>query len=344
MAEKSKGKRRPTQADVAKLAGVSQTTVSNVLNKTQNIAIPEQTRQRTLEAMETLGYVPHQAARSLRTRKTYTIASVIPDITNPFYPAFQRGIQRVAQGQDYDLITYDTDGSAGNEERCLRSLREGRVDGAIVVLFHLGNEDLRPILEHDIPIVALIAGKQEVEDLLLDTLYIDNVAAAQTAVSYLIDQGHTRIGMIAGVEETPPRLSRILGYQQALADHHLPLDEILIRGGDFTEEGGYAGMRELLKLSPLPTAVFAANDLMAIGAMIAIREAGMNIPADIAIVGFDDIPAATLVNPQVTTITQFQDRIGKRAAELLFERINGTAPEVGRSIEMSYELIIRESA
>lgn len=344
MAKEAKPRKRPTQADVAKLAEVSQTTVSHVLNNTPNIAIPEETRQRILEAMDDLGYVPDRMARSLRTRKTYTIASIIPDITNPFYPAFQRGIQDVAEHHDYDLIMYNTDGSAANERRCLRSLKQGSVDGAIAVFFHLGDEALQPLLERNIPIVTLVAGKQDVGDLPLDTLYIDNTAAAQMAVSYLIDRGHTRIGMIAGVEATPPRRSRILGYRRALAEHHLPLDEILIQGCDFTEQGGCEGMQELLKLSPRPTAVFAANDLMAIGAMIAIREAGLRVPQDVAVVGFDDIPAAKLVNPPLTTITQFQEQLGKRAAEMLFERINGTAPENGCSVEMPFKLIIRESA
>ena len=335
---------RPTQSDVARLAGVSQATVSHVLNDTPNMAIPQSTRQRILDAIDELGYVPDRTARSLRTRKTYTIASVIPDITNPFYPAFQRGIQGVTRQNNYDLFAYDTDGELANEQRILDSLMQGQVDGAIVVLFHLGYESLAPLLRRKIPIVALVAGKWESGDLPLDSLYIDNTAAAHKAVSYLIEKGHTRIGMLAGVEETPPRRSRILGYQQALADHGLSLVETLIRGSDFTEEGGREAMRELLKVLPLPTAIFAANDLMGIGAMMAIREAGLSAPEDIAVVGFDDIPAASLVNPSLTTVTQFQHQIGKLAAEMVFERILGSAPEEGRSIEMPFELIVRDSA
>ena len=335
-------RKRPTQADVARLAGVSQTTVSHVVNKTE-IKIPEETRQRILNAMDELDYVPNHLARSLRSRKTFAIASIIPDINNPFYPPFQRGIQDIADSHNYDLMMYNTDSSASNEQRYLRSLEQGRVDGGIVVLFHHGCEALKPLLDKNIPIVAIVAGKQDVGDLPIDTLYINNSAAAMNAVSYLIELGHTRIGMIAGIEETPPRRSRISGYQKALADHHLPLDEILIQGGDFTEKGGYQGMIELLKCSPLPSAVFAANDLMAIGAMTAIREADLHTPQDIAVVGFDDIPAAELVNPPLTTITQYQEQIGMRAAEMLIERINGTAPVIGRSVEMPFELIIRQS-
>ena len=150
--------------------------------------------------------------------------------------------------------------------------------------------------------------------------------------------------MIAGSAGTPPRLSRIRGYQLALSSHHLPHDETIIQGGEFTEQGGYEGMKRLLSASPRPTAVFASNDLMAIGAMTAIRESGLSIPQDIAVVGFDDIPAARLISPPLTTINQFKQQLGRRAAELLFERLTGAVAGEGRSIEMPFELIIRQSA
>jgi LacI family transcriptional regulator len=181
-------------------------------------------------------------------------------------------------------------------------------------------------------------------DLPLDTIYIDNSAAAYKAVCYLADQGHTRIGMIAGSAKTPPTLGRIQGYQAALASHHLPLDETIIQGEEFTERGGYESMKQILSMSSRVTAVFAANDLIAIGAMAAIREARLSIPADIAVIGIDDIPAAALISPSLTTITQFKHQLGRRAAELLFERLNGTVTGVGRTVEMPFELIIRESA
>jgi LacI family transcriptional regulator len=178
----------------------------------------------------------------------------------------------------------------------------------------------------------------------IDMLIVDNASAARAAVGYLIDRGHTRIGMVAGIVGTPPREGRVEGYRQALADHHIPLDEILIRAGDFTEAGGYEGMQELLKLSPRPTVVFAANDLMAMGALVALREAGIRVPDQMAIVGFDDIPAARLVHPPLTTVAQFPERLGKRAAEMLFERLGGTAPREGRRDIRECELIIRETA
>jgi len=343
VSEKDRSARQPTQADVARLAGVSQTAVSHVLNEKDD-GIPAETRQRILQAIEQLSYVPNLSARSLRTRKTYTIASVIPDITNPFYPTFQRGIQDVARSHEYDLILYNTDGLADIEARCLRSLVQGRVDGVVVVLFNLGLDALEPLLNRGIAVVALVAAGTEPVLPLLDTIYVDNVRAAETATNFLISRGHTHIGMIAGVKDTPPRQRRIEGYRRALNEHHLPLDEFLIRGADFTEQGGYEAMQALLQVSPRPTAVFAANDLMAIGAFMATREAGLNVPNDVAVVGFDDIPAASMVNPPLTTIAHFQRSMGEKAAQLLFDRLNNRVPETGRSVEMPYKLIVRGSA
>lgn len=336
-------KRSPTQADVAKLAGVSRPMVSYVLNNPRSVSVAEDTRRRILDAIEQLGYMPDRVAQSLRTRKTRTIAGIIPDITNPFYPAFQRGIQDIARRFHYSVITYNTDGTPEEEKLCLEWLQQGLVDGMIASLFHHDLEAMRPLVDRGIAVVRMTVAPAAVEDLPIDCLYVDNLAAARTAVNYLIEKGHTRIAMIAG-QFSPVREHRVQGYRAALAEHHIPLDEILVRGADFTEKGGYTAMCELLRSSPLPTAVFAANDLLAIGAMSAIREAGLRIPEDIAIIGLDDIPAARLVHPALTTINQFAERLGQRAAEMLFERLDGSVTEGLRDEEMPYELIQRESA
>jgi LacI family transcriptional regulator len=296
-----------------------------------------------LDAIDQLGYVPNRFAQSLRTKKTKMIASIIPDITNPFYPAFQRGIQSVTNQKNYDLIIYDTDEKEENEKRSLKSLEQANVDGAIVSLFHHGIDDLKPLIDQGIPVVYWRGGPVE-NDLVIDLIFVDNVAMAKTAVSYLIEKGHRRIGMIAGLENTPPRQDRIRGFREALRDHNLALEETLIQDGDFTETGGYQGMKKLLRLDPRPTAVFASNDLMALGAMLAMREENLRIPEDIALIGLDDIPAAKLVHPTLTTMTQMQEDIGRLAAEMIFERIEGTAPDKSRLVEMPYKLIARESA
>ncbi len=346
MTKKSRTRKRPTQADVAQLAGVSQAMVSYVLNGNPNISIPQETRQQILDAIKELGYVPNTVARSLRTNKTDTIICVVPDITNPFHTVFAKGVQDVAEQENHDLILYNTNRLAAKEHKALRMIRQGRVDGVIMTALHLTAEDFLPLMKINIPIVVQGPNVMplNVEGFPLDSLHVNDVAAARAAVSHLVRQGHIRIGMIAGQESTPPRHDRELGYRQTLAEYRLPIDEALIQGGDFKEEGGYQGMRRLLGLSPRPTAVFAASDLMAIGALMAIKEAGLKAPGDMAIVGFDDIPAAKLISPALTTIAQPLDKLGRRAAEMLFERLNNTAPEEGRRQELPYKLVIRDSA
>ncbi len=337
-------KRRPTQSDVARIAAVSQVVVSAVLNPASRISVSADTRQRVMAAVDQLGYVPHPAARSLRTQRTMTIAGVIPDISNPFYPAFQRGIQDVAEGHGYDLLIANTDGVPEKERKAVRMLAQGRVDGIVLSPLHLTPDDLQPAIDAGVALVVFGA-LHDLPDIPVDRLTVDNERAAYTAVSHLIDRGHTRIAMIAGEADTPPRLERVRGYRRALADRAIPHDEILIRGGDFTQAGGYQTMRELLRvrLEPRPTAVFAANDLMAMGALGALHEAALRVPRDMAIVGFDDIPAAELVSPPLTTVAQFPNRLGRRAAEVLFERLAGTVSGAGRSEEMPFALIVRAS-
>ncbi len=334
-------KKRPTQADVARRAEVSQAMVSYVINNNA-VSIPDETRQRIRRAMDELGYVPNVTARRLRSSKTYTIAGIIPDITNPFYPAFQRGIQQVADAHHYDLITYNSYAHAEKERHFCDSLLQGRADGLIAVLFHVNARDLAPLLERGIPVIRLEATYKVPGKLPLDNLYTDNFAASHTAVTYLIKAGHRRIGMLAGLDG--PSRKRVEGYWQALTQHQITPDENWIETAEFDETGGYAGMQTLMQRAPELTAIFASNDLMAIGAMQAIREAGQRVPEDVAVVGFDDIPAARLISPSLTTICQHQEQIGKRAAHMLFERLDGNAPSTGRTEAMPFELVIRQSA
>lgn len=336
-------RRRPTQADVAELASVSQAMVSYVINNTPSVSIPEETRTRVLDAVRTLGYVPQSTARSLRTRKTSTVAGILPDITNPFYPAFERGIQDVAEIHGYDLITCNTDGIEEKELKYLRLAERGRVDGFVAVLFHVSAVHLRSLLERGVAIVRLEPARKEVGPLSLDNIYVHNAAAAQMATSYLIERGHRTIAMLGG--QNGPQHRRVLGYCQALVAHGLPINEALIQGdGFFKEDNGYHAMRYVLGRMPRPTAVFAANDLIAMGALAALRDTGLRVPDDIAVVGFDDIPAAKLVSPPLTTISQFPEQLGRRAAEMLFERLEGTVTGGGRCELMPHELIVRESA
>ena len=343
MTKKVSHTKKPTQADVAKLAGVSRAAVSYVLNNKYPISIPEPTRQRILEAIEELGYVPDRNAQSLRTGRTYTIASIIPDITNPYYPLLERKIQDVAKQHGYVHITYNTDGIAEEEHRCLQAVQQSRVDGIFGSFFHVGPEDLRPLIEKNIAVVSLVAAREAAPDFPLDMLYVDNVAAAYMAVTFLVERGHTRIGMIGGLDVAVGQ-KRLEGYIKALTQHGIPIAQEMVRHGDFTEEGGYREMCVLLQASPRPTAVFTANDLMALGALFAIKESGLRVPDDVAIVGFDDIPTSRLVSPPLTTIRKPQNLIGQRAVEMILERLDNTVAPKGRCEEIPFELIIRQSA
>jgi len=334
-------KKRPTQSDVAERAGVSQAMVSYVINNNTAVTIPDETRQRILSAMQELGYILNVTARRLRSSKTYTVAGVIPDITNPFYPAFERGIQDTVNQFGYDLIIYNTDGAADRERKCLDSLLQGRVDGIVGVFFHMRAGDLIPLIEQQIPVVRLEAMPKTSGHLPLDNIYIDNVAASRSAVEFLIGKGHQRIALLTS-HEGPARF-REMGYRAALEAYHIAFDPLLLSYGAYSEDGGYAAMHALLQQAAPLTAVFAANDLMAMGAMVAIREAGLSVPRDVAVMGFDDIPTAKLVYPALTTIAQFQRQLGQRAAEMLMGRLNGTVPEPGRSVEMPYRIVERES-
>lgn len=336
--------RRPTQSDVARLAEVSQPVVSYVLSGDPDAPVAAETRRRVLDAIERLGYVPDRRARGLRQQRTYTIAGVIPDITNPFYPAFERGVQDVADRHGYDLITYNTDGIREKELKAVRSIRESRVDGVIITPFHLSIEEVEQVAQDGIAVCINGQPGWDPTPFGMDQVYNDGVAAAATAVNWLLERGHTRIGMIAGEEGTYPREARVRGYLQALADHDLPTDPILVRSVDFTVEGGLAAAKELLALSPRPSAIFAANDLMAMGALMHIRTLGLRVPEDIAIVGFDDIPAAAIVHPPLTTIAQYPELLGSRAAELVIERLDSNSGLPGRREETPFDLVIRESA
>lgn len=340
-------RKRPTQVDVARVAGVSQAVVSYVLNDVKTVAILPETRERVKAAIRELGYVPNTAARSLRSRKTYTIAVVIPDITNPWYPEFIRGIQDVASARSYDVLVANTDGDARIERAAIDAVRRNNADGLIITPFYLDVSDMIPLLEEGTPVTFLheVGPVEDAHALLpIDSVSVNGEEAARAVVSYLIERGHTRIGVISGRVGTPPRENRLRGYRRALADHGIPLDDALIRGGDFTEAGGHEAMHELLHLASRPTAVFAANDLMAMGALLACREAGACVPDDVAIVGFDNIPSSRLVDPPLTTLDQHAREAGHRVAEVLLSRLDGSYTGPIRRETIGFHLVRRASA
>ncbi len=337
-------KKRPTQIDVARRAGVSQTVVSMVLNDNAQIAISPDTRQRVLTAIDDLRYVPNGSARSLRTQKSLLIASLIPDIANPFYPAFERGIQDVADMHGYDLTAYNTDELREKELRTIRSGLRARVDGIIATPFQVGPDDFAPLLDSGVPVVIFGELKVDVPQLPIDYIFVDDLTATHELLAYLLATGLTPLAMIHSASASIRRDGRVQAYQTAAETGKLGHEAIVALGADHTEAGGHGAMQQLLAGSPRPRAVFATNDMMAIGAMMAIRDAGLQVPQDVAVAGFDDITVARLLNPPLTTVAQFPERLGRRAAEMLFERLDGSVTGEGRRVQMPYQLMVRTSA
>ena len=339
---------RPTQADVARIAGVSQTAVSYILNGKLQTTISDATRRRVLDVIDEIGYVPDLTARSLRSRRTMTIGAIIPDITNPFFPEFVRGIQDVAQTGSYDVITYNTDGQRMLELNAVDAARRGRVDGLIMSTYQLTPADLAPTVAQAIPMVIL----GEPDDLPLpaeapfDRVYVPGDDGAHAVTAHLIGRGHRRIATIVGSRNLANGEQRVAGYRRALAEHGIAVDEVLIRWGDWSESSGYARMKELLALpgADRPTAIFAANDLMAVGAILAGKAAGLRIPEDVAIAGYDNVALAHLVMPPLTTLDQHPRQIGNAAARLLLERLTGDFDGASRTHRAAFDLVIRESA
>ena len=337
---------RPTQADVARAAGVSQTAVSYILNGKASTTISDATRRRVLAVIDELGYVPDLTARSLRSRRTMTIGAIIPDITNPFFPEFVRGVQDVAQTATYDVITSNTDGERDRERNAVDAARRGRVDGLILSTYQLTPEDLAPTVAQAIPMVIL----GEPDDLPLpagaacDRVYVPGDEGAFAVTSYLAGRGYRRIAAIVGSRHLANGERRVDGYRRALVEHGLPFDAALLRWGDWSELSGYAAMNDLLMVEPRPTAVFAANDLMAVGAMLAAKAAGLRIPEDIAIAGYDNVALAHLVMPPLTTLDQHPRQIGNAAARLLLDRLTGGYDGATRTHRAAFDLVVRDSA
>ena len=337
---------RPTQSDVARAAGVSQTAVSYILNGKTSTTISEATRQRVLNVIDEMGYVPDLTARSLRSRRTMTVGAIIPDITNPFFTEFVRGIQDVAQTATYDVITSNTDGQRARELNAVNAARRGRVDGLILATYQLTPDDLGPTVAQAVPMV--IVGEPDdlplPADAAFDRVYVPGDEGAFAVTSHLVAQGHRRIATIVGSQHLANGERRVAGYRRALAEHGLPFEEALLRWGDWSESSGYAGMNDLLSDGPRPTAVFAANDLMAVGAMLAAKVAGLRIPEDIAIAGYDNVALAHLVMPPLTTLDQHPRQIGNAAARLLLDRLTGAWDGAVRTHRAAFDLVVRESA
>lgn len=329
-----------TQKDVATKAGVSQATVSNALNPSSALNIPSQTIERIKKVAQELNYKPNRFAKALRTNRTQTLACIIPDITNPFYPALVKGVQRACEAADYDVVTLNTDGSKNRELHYIELAKQGRYDGLVGVFFNLSSSHFEELAELNIPVVRLESSARAQAQQFFDSLYVDDDSAFEEITQLLIDKGHTDICMISG--KGGPQHLRVSGYKKALADAGIKpfvqLEE------EFNENGGEMALQKLLSKRHAPSAIVAANDLMAIGCMRVIKKLGLSIPDQIAVTGFDNIPAAELVTPALTTIDRFQEDSAVKATKLIIGRLNKQVIGHGQTIKQPYRIIRRNSA
>ncbi len=331
--------RRPTQRDIAIATGMSQTAVSLALNDVESSTVSREARARILRAAEKMGYVPNRMARNLQSTRTHTLACVVPDLTNPAYPALIRGFQSAAEAAGYDTMIFDTDGTLEREKRALHWLAQGHVDGVMAVFFHVNEAAVLKAVRTGMPVVQMESQTYRPSKI-IDKVYINNAAAVQAMTQLLLGKGHQRIVMLSC--HKGPGAERERGFREAMRGAGFPAR--IIEAEDFTQAAGERAITTALAAGSQFSAVLAANDLLAIGAMAALRVSGKRIPEDVALAGFDDIPAAQLLHPALTTVRRDEQDIGRFVAELLVARLGGSDSDLpGRGFEMTYQLITRES-
>lgn len=329
-----------TLKEVAKFAGVSITTVSRVMNDASKVN-PD-TLQRVQRAMRKLGYQPNRVAQRLRTTKGQSkmLGLIIPDIQNQFYSNIVRGIEDVAYDKNYAVILCNSDENPNKERFYLDVLQSESVDGVILPPIHQHGKVVEGLIESGVPVVCV--DRKLVRER-VDTVVINNEKGGYMAVEHLIALGHKRIAILSSSPQFSSFEERQRGYEQALRDNGLEADEKLIKEGDpRSSENARKLTKELLELENPPTAIFATNNLMTLGLLEAVNEAKLRIPNDISAIGFDDMPWAKAVMPPLTVIRQPGYEMGRRAAELMFQRIADPLREKVQII-MEPSIIMRES-
>jgi LacI family transcriptional regulator len=327
-----------TIKEVANLAGVSVATVSHVINDTRFVS--EAVRKQVYQAMNELGYRPNTLARSLRRGQTQTLGLILPDSANPFFAEVGRSIERVAFESGYNVILGNTENDFEKESLYLDVLINKQVDGIIFVASGERSDSLRQLMELALPAVVM---DREFPGLEMDVVLSDNHQGGYLATQHLLSLGHRQIGCIAGVSRITPSALRVAGYQQALQEGGVAVDPTLMMNGDFHPESGFRLAGELLARPNPPTAIFACNDLMAMGVLRAAAECGRRVPDDLAVVGYDDIELASFTNPPLTTIRQPKLEMGAATLQFLLSRIKEKRTNPQRTL-LPVSLVVRGSS
>jgi len=324
--------------DVAQAAKVSPATVSRVLNGTG--AVSTERAERVRAAAQKLGYTPSSAARALRQQRTRVWAAIIADIENPFFTAMVRGMEDVARDEGHRLVLCNSDEDPEKEASYLDIAVAEQMAGVVIAVASARDSRLDVLLERGIPVVAVDRRPHRHEDD-VDSVVVDNELGARQATEHLIARGAKRIACVTGPTRASTASERLAGYKSALRAHGRSADADLVRRADFKEDGGYAATRTLLGGRKQPDALFVANNLMTLGALRAINEAGRRIPDDLLLVGFDDAPWTTLVHPQLTVVAQPTHEIGHQAGRLL---ATASADLPARHVVLAPTLLVRGSA
>lgn len=326
-----------TIKDVAKRAGVSVATVSRVLNKSGPVS-PE-AAERIHEAANALHYVPHGGARSLITSKTSTIGVLLPDLYGGFFSEMIRGIDQTAQHHGYHLLLSGSHNRKAEMEAAMRAMR-GRTDGVIAMSPHFDAATLVENLPPSLPVILLSC---EARDEDYQVIAIDNLGGAEAMVRHLVKLGHRRIAMVMGEKGHFDTAERLQGYRHALVEAGITPDERYEAQGDFSEASGHRAVQELLALPDRPTAIFCANDSMAIGGLAAVHDAGLRVPEDMTVVGFDDIPLAHYMSPPLSSVHVPVFEMGERAVTRLIAALKGEPVSERRHERLPTRLVVRSS-
>jgi len=326
-----------TIRDVAKLAGVAPITASRVISNTGYAS--EAVRQRVRQAAEQLGYVPNVLARSLRSKQTHTFALVLTDITNPFWTTVARGVEDTASQASFNVILCNTDESEDKQARYLETLIQKQVDGVLLVPARGDGRSLDFIRQQKVPLVVL---DRRLPGASVDVVRCDSEGGAYQLVRLLIRQGHRRIVSLSGPPGVSSADDRVAGYRRALREAGQRVDEHWVIRGEFTLDSGYTMARQAATLQPTPTALFAANNFIAIGALKALADLGWKVPADISVVTFDDLPITMVVEPFLTVAAQPAYEMGQRATQCLLECLKA-APAAPHEIVLPVTIIERKS-
>jgi LacI family transcriptional regulator len=328
-----------TIADVAKRAGVSKMTVSRVINNSGYTS--QETRARVEQAVAELGYIPNALARSLRFRQTRTIALIVTDITNPFFTTVARGVEDIANEKGFSVIFCNTDEAPDEEAQYVNVLLQKQVDGLLLVPTGGAAETVEFLNNHTVPFVLL---DRRVPGMDVDVVRCDSEQGAYDIIRHLLDLGHQRIAALGGSANITSSMDRVEGYRRAMIEAGLENEAYRAYFTAFTVEGGYRAAQLALAEKTLPTAFFATNNFIAIGAMRLLRERGLSVPDDVSVVSFDDLPAAIVLDPFLTVIEQHAYEMGQRATELLLNRLHGKGSAEPQEILIPADLIIRRSS